>query len=100
MGDVVGRPKGKRTRRIIKDAIKNGLLDTWTSSRDLLIKIQEGYDESKGTRGYNGGMVKRETRYTVMEIATNLAILERYGLVEMKRARRNESALWRAKPEP
>ena len=96
----MGKTKGKRTRRILLTAIENGILVNWISARDLVIEIQNGYGVSKGTRGYEGGNKKRDTRLTVMEVATNLGILYRKGLVQMKRPREGVTALWRAEPEP
>ena len=91
--------RAKGTRRILTAAIKNGMLDTWISSRELAHKINEGYDISKGTQGYEGGKMKRDRFMSTMQLASILAEFYRKGLVQMKRPREGVVALWRAKPE-
>ena len=95
----MGKTKGARTRRILVKAIENGMLITWISAKDLALNIGEQYDSVPSSQpGRNTR--HRETRLTTTEVATNLGILHRKGLVEMKRAREGVTALWRAEPEP
>ena len=88
----LGRKLADNRRRIILESIQSGLLDEWISARDLVLKINEGYADSKAR--YEGKMRKRDRHVSVMQVATILGEFYRKGIVQMNRKSR-EIALWR-----